>query len=341
MNLQFVPDVGAACLVLHNICICHGEVFDMEWVREAEAKLACMGQTGEGQRCAITSMIELQATRTVGSEEAMERAQGGNDGACDLGSSSERRDNLARAMYREQARVNIHQVFGEQALADMDSLSSSTYHCICSTIFIGTTCSPSVETRPSDPTLPLATGRGGHAGVYVRAATSSKDDSVPEASEQIQQLFDANSANTAVIPTVFGAAFHPSYCSASIRPSSLGLPAFFPSRRALCICPHTSNSSFSARRVKYDAMENKSQVWIYGGGALVALWFSFIVIGAVNNIPLLPKLPEFVGPCYIGLFVYWYPLFKSSRKQLATNIEELKLKVTGVPRNAFMTEDNV
>ncbi|MCO5556475.1 hypothetical protein L7F22_010024 [Adiantum nelumboides] len=114
------------CLVLHNICICHGEAFDMEWVREAEAKLACMGQPRDGQRCAITSMIELRAIRTIGSEEAMERAQGGNEGACDLGSSSKRRDNLARAMYREQARVNIHQVFGEQALADMDSSSSST-----------------------------------------------------------------------------------------------------------------------------------------------------------------------------------------------------------------------
>ncbi|MCO5601092.1 hypothetical protein L7F22_055211 [Adiantum nelumboides] len=79
----------------------------MEWVREAEAKLTCMGQPEEGQRCAITSMIELLATKTVGSEETMERAQGGNEGACDLGSSLERRDNLARAMYREQARVNI------------------------------------------------------------------------------------------------------------------------------------------------------------------------------------------------------------------------------------------
>ncbi|MCO5557789.1 hypothetical protein L7F22_011361 [Adiantum nelumboides] len=77
---------------------------------------------------------------------------------------------------------------------------------------------------------------------------------------------------------------------------------------------------FDDLKVKYDAMESKSQVWIYGGEALVALWFSFIVIWDVNNIPLLPKLLEFVGLCYSGLFVYRYPLFKSSRKHLAANI---------------------
>ncbi|MCO5583152.1 hypothetical protein L7F22_037061 [Adiantum nelumboides] len=89
-----------ACIVLHNICICHGEAFDMEWVREAEAELACMGQPGEGGRCAVTSMTELRATKTIGSEETMERAQGGNKGACDLGSSSESCRSLSTAEKR-------------------------------------------------------------------------------------------------------------------------------------------------------------------------------------------------------------------------------------------------
>ncbi|MCO5567947.1 hypothetical protein L7F22_021643 [Adiantum nelumboides] len=133
--------------------------------------------------------------------------------------------------------------------------------------------------------LPTGSRRGGHARVCVRVATSSKDGSVPDVSQWIQELFDD-------------------------------------------------------LKVKYDAMENKLQVWIYGGGPLVAFWFSFIVIGAINNIPLLPKLLEFVGLCYSGWFVYRYPLFKSSRKQLAADIQELKLKVIGVPRNAFMAEDN-
>ncbi|KAI5064298.1 hypothetical protein GOP47_0020968 [Adiantum capillus-veneris] len=181
----------------------------------------------------------------------------------------------------------------------------------------------------------------------------------------------------AVVPvTAMSRAFPASSCCALVGGrSSPSLPSLLPSKRCLRILPHMSNSSFSARRsrcagvcvrattsssedsgmsdasrqiqeifddlkMKYDALENKSQVWIYGGGALVALWFSSIIVGAVNNIPLLPKVLEFVGLCYSGWFVYRYLLFKSSRKQLAADIEELKLKITGVPRSYFMTEDD-
>ncbi|MCO5584541.1 hypothetical protein L7F22_038469 [Adiantum nelumboides] len=78
MNLRYVPDFIAACLVLHNICIQHGESFDMEWVREAEAELSVrsgrveegqravrFGRAEEGQRGVATSLQELQATREV------------------------------------------------------------------------------------------------------------------------------------------------------------------------------------------------------------------------------------------------------------------------------------
>lgn len=98
--------------------------------------------------------------------------------------------------------------------------------------------------------------------------------------------------------------------------------------------------TFEELKAKYDSLENKSTVWIYGGGALVALWLSSIIIGAVNNVPLLPKILELVGLGYSGWFVYRYILFKSSRKQLVADIEELKLKISGVPRSAFMTEDD-
>lgn len=98
--------------------------------------------------------------------------------------------------------------------------------------------------------------------------------------------------------------------------------------------------TFEELKAKYDSLENKSTVWIYGGGTLVALWLSSIIIGAVNNVPLLPKILELVGLGYSGWFVYRYILFKSSRRQLAADIEELKVKITGVPRSAFMTEDD-
>ncbi|MCI24256.1 protein CURVATURE THYLAKOID 1A chloroplastic-like, partial [Trifolium medium] len=60
----------------------------------------------------------------------------------------------------------------------------------------------------------------------------------------------------------------------------------------------------------WDAVENKSTVLVYGGGALVAVWLSSILVGAINSVPLLPKIMELVGLGYTGWFVYRYLLFK-------------------------------
>lgn len=87
---------------------------------------ACSGRVEEDRRAIATSMRELQAIREVDIEDAMERAQGGNEGgASDLGVGSERRDSLARTMYREQARMNVLQVFGRAALEELDSPTNS------------------------------------------------------------------------------------------------------------------------------------------------------------------------------------------------------------------------
>ncbi|KAJ6827021.1 protein CURVATURE THYLAKOID 1A, chloroplastic-like [Iris pallida] len=80
---------------------------------------------------------------------------------------------------------------------------------------------------------------------------------------------------------------------------------------------------------KWDALENKSTVFLYGGGAIVAVWLSTVVVGAINSVPLLPKIMELVGLGYTGWFVYRYLLFKSSRKELASDIEDLKKKIAG------------
>ena len=80
---------------------------------------------------------------------------------------------------------------------------------------------------------------------------------------------------------------------------------------------------------KWDAVEDKTTVLLYGGGAIVAVWISSILVGAINSVPLLPKVLELVGLGYTGWFVYRYLLFKSSRKELAEDIEELKKKVAG------------
>jgi hypothetical protein len=83
---------------------------------------------------------------------------------------------------------------------------------------------------------------------------------------------------------------------------------------------------------KWDGLENKSTVLVYGGGALVALWLSSTIVGAINSVPVIPKLMELIGLGYTGWFVYRYLLFKSNRKELVADIEELKGKVTGASK---------
>ncbi|GJV83318.1 curvature thylakoid 1A, chloroplastic-like protein [Tanacetum coccineum] len=93
--------------------------------------------------------------------------------------------------------------------------------------------------------------------------------------------------------------------------------------------PVDANELFTDLKEKWDALENKSTVIIYGGGGVVAIWLSSILIGAINSVPLLPKIMELVGLGYSGWFVYRYLLFKSSRKELATDIESIKKKIAG------------
>ncbi|VAI84997.1 unnamed protein product [Triticum turgidum subsp. durum] len=80
---------------------------------------------------------------------------------------------------------------------------------------------------------------------------------------------------------------------------------------------------------KWEAIEDKPTFLLYSGGAVVALWLTTVVVGAINSVPLLPKLLELVGLGYTGWFVYRYLLFKESRKELATDIESLKKKIAG------------
>ncbi|KAK6920041.1 Cyanobacterial aminoacyl-tRNA synthetase, CAAD domain [Dillenia turbinata] len=96
-----------------------------------------------------------------------------------------------------------------------------------------------------------------------------------------------------------------------------------------------ANELFTDLKEKWDAVENKTTVILYGGGAIVAVWFSSIIVSAINSVPLvgdrlLPKIMELVGLGYTGWFVYRYLLFKSSRKELSTDIEELKKKIAGM-----------
>ncbi|GLT79726.1 hypothetical protein SLA2020_512030 [Shorea laevis] len=93
--------------------------------------------------------------------------------------------------------------------------------------------------------------------------------------------------------------------------------------------PVDAGELFTDLKEKWDAVENKSTVLLYGGGAIVAVWLASIVVSAINSVPLLPKIMELIGLGYTGWFVYRYLLFKSSRKELSTDIEALKKKIAG------------
>ena len=101
--------------------------------------------------------------------------------------------------------------------------------------------------------------------------------------------------------------------------------------------------------MQWDAVEDKPTVLLYGGGAIVALWLTSVVVGAINAVPLvmimclafcvcwcalrsefsglirrpwctwlsmqLPKIMELVGLGYTGWFVYRYLLFKVTNVQ--------------------------
>ncbi|KAL5225646.1 hypothetical protein ABZP36_012285 [Zizania latifolia] len=82
-------------------------------------------------------------------------------------------------------------------------------------------------------------------------------------------------------------------------------------------------------KAKWDGIEDKPTFLLYSGGAVVALWLTTVVVGAINSVPLLPKILELVGLGYTGWFVYRYLLFKESRKELASDIETLKKKIAG------------
>ncbi|CAL5006101.1 unnamed protein product [Urochloa decumbens] len=85
----------------------------------------------------------------------------------------------------------------------------------------------------------------------------------------------------------------------------------------------------SELRDKWDAMENKSSLFLYGSGAILAVWISLVLVRALDSVPLLPGLLELVGLGYSGWFVYRYLLFQENRKELANNLDTLKKRIIG------------
>ncbi|KIY93528.1 Uncharacterized protein MNEG_14434 [Monoraphidium neglectum] len=80
---------------------------------------------------------------------------------------------------------------------------------------------------------------------------------------------------------------------------------------------------------KWEKVDNKTGVVLYGAGAVVLLWLSSTIVGAIDAVPLIPKLFELVGLGYTAWFVYRYLLFQNSREELVKDVDELKKKITG------------
>ncbi|KAF7094806.1 hypothetical protein CFC21_097089 [Triticum aestivum] len=117
--------------------------------------------------------------------------------------------------------------------------------------------------------------------------------------------------------------FHPLRLQDAPRPSLLRVKAASDDTSA------SGDEIIEDLKGKWEAIEDKPTFLLYSGGAVVALWLTTVVVGAINSVPLLPKLLELVGLGYTGWFVYRYLLFKESRKELATDIESLKKKIAG------------
>ncbi|PKI42100.1 protein CURVATURE THYLAKOID 1D, chloroplastic [Punica granatum] len=80
--------------------------------------------------------------------------------------------------------------------------------------------------------------------------------------------------------------------------------------------------------LKFDS-EDTLSIALYGSGALVALWLASAVVGAIDSIPLLPKLLEVVGLGYTVWFTWRYLIFKKNREEFLAKISELKQEVLG------------
>lgn len=79
----------------------------------------------------------------------------------------------------------------------------------------------------------------------------------------------------------------------------------------------------------WNKTDDKLAVGGLGVTALIALWASAGLIGAIDKLPFVPSLFEFVGILFTGWFIYRYLLFKPDREELVKKIEDALTKITG------------
>jgi len=89
---------------------------------------------------------------------------------------------------------------------------------------------------------------------------------------------------------------------------------------------------------KWENVDNKGQVAVYAGGALVALIAANAVVTTIDSLPFLPYFTEVVGTCYSVWFAYKYLLFEDSRKELSKDVDTLIEKISGAAKSTRNVE---
>ncbi|CAM6046455.1 unnamed protein product [Sphagnum compactum] len=91
----------------------------------------------------------------------------------------------------------------------------------------------------------------------------------------------------------------------------------------------TLNSALKSVQEAWDKVDDKLAVGGLGFAALILLFASSGLINAIDKLPLIPAVFEFVGILFSGWFVYRYLLFKPDREELLKVIDDVKSKITG------------
>ncbi|CAL9117731.1 hypothetical protein MUK42_22772 [Musa troglodytarum] len=72
-----------------------------------------------------------------------------------------------------------------------------------------------------------------------------------------------------------------------------------------------------------------STTLFYGAGALAALWISSTIVSVIDSIPVFPKVMEVVGLGYTVWFSSQYLIFKETRDDFFSKLDDLKEKILG------------
>lgn len=72
----------------------------------------------------------------------------------------------------------------------------------------------------------------------------------------------------------------------------------------------------------WDKSEDRVAIIGLGFAAVVALWASANLVTAIDKLPLIPSVLEFVGILFSSWFVYRYLLFKPDREELGQTINK-------------------